>query len=239
MNESSYVETFDDGPGGWWGFVSNAAGPKPLEYRHGMVISRSPWWIDYNHAPPGAGYLHMVFCLFTAGPIPEYYMEVAGPNRFVASGCSRNFVNAKITVRIKGELVSRGAGLVLLIQSKVGKVITPWALTSQPINITQDWSEQTIVCTPDESQWTCLGARYDRQDYYGHGDLREALSDVNCDILLILFPVTVAPMGEIDGDMNVLRPDKDYPVWRSHTPEGYVILDTFSIKFVENIENQN
>jgi hypothetical protein len=26
------------------------------------------WWIDYNHAPPGAGYMHLLASLNTAGP---------------------------------------------------------------------------------------------------------------------------------------------------------------------------
>ena len=63
MQGKTYVETFEHGPGGWWGWINNARGPKALEHRRGMVISRSPWWIDYNHAPPGAGYLHMLFCI--------------------------------------------------------------------------------------------------------------------------------------------------------------------------------
>ena len=53
MTRKCYIEDFDRGPGGWWGWISNAQGPRPLEHAPGMVISRSPWWIDYNHAPPG------------------------------------------------------------------------------------------------------------------------------------------------------------------------------------------
>ena len=70
-----YIETFDNDPGGWWSYINNAQGPKMLEHRSGAVTSRSPWWIDYNHAPPGAGYIHMLFCASTVGPIPEHYME--------------------------------------------------------------------------------------------------------------------------------------------------------------------
>ena len=55
-----YEETFDRGPGGWWGFAGNHLGLQPLAWRRGVVTTRSPWWIDYNHAPPGAGYLHML-----------------------------------------------------------------------------------------------------------------------------------------------------------------------------------
>ena len=35
-----YVETFDEGPGGWFG--RNL----PLEVKDGVATSRSPWWID-------------------------------------------------------------------------------------------------------------------------------------------------------------------------------------------------
>ena len=53
----TYRETFDNGRSGWFGWIDNARGPKPLERGESTVTSRNPWWIDYNHAPPGAGYL--------------------------------------------------------------------------------------------------------------------------------------------------------------------------------------
>ena len=65
----------------------------------------------------------------------------------------------------------------------------------------------------------------------GHVDLATVLRDVNCDIILVLFPLTIEPMGKIERDMHVLRPEKDYPVWRSPLPEGYVMLDTVRIEF--------
>jgi hypothetical protein len=37
-------------------------------------------------------------------------------------------------------------------------------------------------------------------------------------------------MGPIGGDPHRLRPEKDYPVWRSRLPEGYVILDEVRIE---------
>ena len=231
MSEKCYLETFDQGPGGWWGWVSNAAGPKALEHRPGTVTSRSPWWIDYNHAPPGAGYLHMLFCTFTQGPIAEYYQEVGGESGFVDGGFSTDFTDAKLTFRLKGELEARNANLVLLVQATVGKMTSAWVLTGQPLEVTRDWSEQTLTCVPDPSQWTCMGGRHNRQEYYGYVDLPTVLRDVNCDIMLILFPLTIEPMGEIEGDPHILRPEKDYPVWRSHLPEGYVVLDTVMIEF--------
>jgi len=62
-------------------------------------------------------------------------------------------------------------------------------------------------------------------------ELEQVLSDVNCDIMLILFPLGIAPMGPLDGDRDLLRPEKDYPVWRSRLPEGYVSLDWIEIEF--------
>lgn len=77
MDSRTYVETFDHGPGGWFGWVSNLEGPKRLERTSSALVSRSPWWIDYNHAPPGAGYLHILFCMLTKGPrCGEAYMGV-------------------------------------------------------------------------------------------------------------------------------------------------------------------
>ena len=54
---------------------------------------------------------------------------------------------------------------------------------------------------------------------------------MNTDILLVLHPLDVAPMGPLDGDPHRLRPEKDYPVWRSRLPEGYVWLDEVQIEF--------
>ena len=38
-------------------------------------------------------------------------------------------------------------------------------------------------------------------------------------------------MGHIEGDQHILRPGKDYPVWQSSLPEGYVMLDEVQIEF--------
>jgi hypothetical protein len=229
-----YAEHFDLGPGGWWGWHSNAGGLKALEVSGSSLLSRSPWWIDYNHAPPGAGYLHMVYCLSTKGPFGEVMKEVAGLNGFVARGYPRDFTNARLTFRLKGELETRGAHLVLLVQSTVNSLTSGWALIGQPLKVTQDWSEQTITAVPEPDQWVCIGARHDRRDYYGFIDLKKVLSDVNCNIMLILFPLNIVPMGPIHGDRHILRPAQDYPVWASKLPEGYVMLDSVRITFAES-----
>ncbi|MEW6751786.1 MAG: hypothetical protein AB1505_12535 [Candidatus Latescibacterota bacterium] len=227
----TYVETFDSGAAGWWGWISNAGGPRPLEHAGGVVTSRSPWWIDYNHAPPGAGYLHMLFCTYTQGPIAEHYAEVGGPNALVAGGFPTDYTNARFTLRLKGELELRGSQLVLLVQAALGGMASAWVLAGQPIPVTGEWTTQTVTAVPDPQQWTCMGARHDRGDYYGRIDLATVLRDVNIDLMFILFPLHPRPMGPIAGDPHLLRPGKDYPVWQSSLPEGYVMLDALEIEF--------
>lgn len=227
----NYVETFQNGPGGWFAWQDNARGPKPLELGENCVISRSPWWIDYNHAPPGAGYMHLLFMLLTSGAPGEYQREVSGENRFVGGGFSTDFTNAQLTLRMKGELLARDTKLYLLCQGVHEGVCTGWLLTGQPLEVTADWTEQTITAVPDDSQWTCMGSRHDRGDSYGRVELKTVLADVNTDILLVLFPLDIEPMGPLSGDRHLLRPEKDYPVWRSRLPEGYVMLDEVRLTY--------
>ena len=106
-------------------------------------------------------------------------------------------------------------------------------MTGRPFEVTEDWSVQTVTASPDEDQWTCMGARHDRTDSYGRVELRTILANVSANIILVLFPLTIEPMGPIEGDRHILRPDKDYPVWRSQLPEGYVMLDEVRIEFAD------
>ena len=227
----TYIETFDEDAGGWFGWISNSEGPKPLEIQKSCAISRSPWWIDYNHAPPGAGYMHLLYMLFTAGAASEHYRETAGPNRYVAGGFGTDFSGARITLRLRGDLLARGTQLHLLCQGVHDGICTGWLLTGQAFEVTSDWSDQTVVCTPDEQQWTCMGSRHDRTDSYGQTPLLTVLGDTSTDILLVLFPLEIVPMGPDAVDHHTLRPEQDYPVWRSHLPEGYVQLDEVCIEF--------
>ncbi|MBI1915372.1 MAG: hypothetical protein HYS12_11630 [Planctomycetes bacterium] len=226
-----YVETFDDGPGGWVRVVDNVQPPAALPVREGALWSFGPWWVDYNHAPPGAGYLQLLMCLNTKGPFGEYLREVGGDNRFVTGGFSRDLTDAVVSVRIKGELEAAGTRVCVLIQGALDGVVTGWIHSGQTIEVRTDYSDQSIRLCPDESQWTCLGARHDRQEYYGRTPLNRILADVNVNLYLILFPVTPRPMGTLAGDPHRLRPGKDYPVWPSSIAQGYVAVDTIQIAY--------
>ena len=132
---------------------------------------------------------------------------------------------------MRGELETRGAQPTLLIQGSADSLISGWLLTGQTFHVGQEWSEQTVTLTPDPAQWTCLMSRHDRADYYGYHPLQTILANVNVNIMLVMFPLNVVPMGPIPGDPHILRPGKDYPVWQSKLPEGYILLDEVRIEF--------
>ena len=226
-----YIEHFDKGPAGWYGWISNAAGPARLEVKDGYASSRSPWWIDYNHAPPGLGYMHLLYMLNTGGRPGEHQRETEGENQFLQQGFPTNFTNAQFTLRLRGEVETKGAKCHLLIQGAQNELVSGWLLTGQSFDITPDWSEQTVALVPDATQWSCMQARHDRTESYGELPLSTILADVNVDILLVLYPLEIEPMGAIEGDRHQLRPEKDYPVWRSRLPEGFVCLDEVRIRF--------
>jgi len=173
----------------------------------------------------------MLYSLMTRGAAGEHHREVAGHNRYIADGFGCDFTKARVTLRLKGELLPHGARLHFLCQGVHNSICTGWLLTGQSLEVTTDWSEQSVVCLTDEQQWTCLGSRHDRTDYYGPTPLETVLGDANVDILFVLYPLDVTPMGPINGDPHVLRPERDYPIWRSRLPEGYVMLDEVRIDF--------
>ena len=55
-----YNEEFTDGPGGW---IADVRSPLPIW--DGVAHCYSPWTVDANHAPPGAGYLHLLMFIYS------------------------------------------------------------------------------------------------------------------------------------------------------------------------------
>lgn len=243
MSARTYVERFDRGTGGWAGWGCPVLGPGrsssgerhgiPLELDGGTAISRSPWWIDANHAPPGGGYLHLLFVHWTTRDFPADYTQVAGVSRFVEDGFPTDFTNARMTLRIRGELDAKGTDLVLLIQAKVGDIQVNYLLTGQPFKVSPDWSEQTVTLVDDPKQWRCIGSRHDLTHQYGYSEISTVLQQVNHDIILVLHPLDIVPMEPVKGDPHMLYAGRDYPVDESRLPAGYVMLDEVRIEFPE------
>ena len=143
-----YFEDFLNGPGGWssWGYVEDeqkvthsgnpGTGPVAVPIVGGALHCSSPWWVDYNHAPPGqptfpgvrveGSYLHLLAALQCkdgpGGSSRPDWLEVGGRNNFVAGDFPTDWTNAKVTLRLRGQLDLRGAQFGLLAQARVASV---------------------------------------------------------------------------------------------------------------------
>lgn len=228
---TSYVEDFDEGPGGWMRVANNFDPPTALPIRNGAVRCQGPWWVDYNHAPPGGGYLQLLMAMVTHGPTTEAVREVAGRNRFTGGNYPTDFTNARITLRTRGELETAGTKLSLLIQGSVDGITSGWVLSGDTFAVNTDWTETTVTAKPDPALWTSIGSRHDRTDTYGEKPLLKVLGNVNVNIHVIMFPVKPRPMGDIGGDPHILRAGRDYPIWPSSIAQGYVEIDRVQIDF--------
>ncbi len=231
VSTQNYLETFADGPGGWLGW--DATGPRRLEFVDGAAISSGPWWVDSNHAPPGGGYLHLLYCLHTHQSFYALrnFAELGGVNRFIEEGFQRDFTDARLTLRLKGEVEWQGSQLLLLAQARVGDICVNSVLEAQPLEVSSAWTEQTITLEADDDQWKCLGARHDVTDAYSWGNIGPVLKDLNCDIILILHPLDVVALEPLEGDLHQQRAEKEYEVDRSRLPSGRVLLDEVRIEF--------
>ena len=229
MDRTPYIETFDNGSGGWcaWGTGSHLP-----ELKNGAFVTRGPWRVDPNHSAPGAGYLHLLAYLYTH---PAFYTdEIAaevGVNRFLADGKDRNLTNARMTVKLRGDVDLKGGKLTLWVQADVGDTRPNFALTGQSLTLTKDWSEQTLLLSDDPCQWTCVGGRHDKQELYGYGDVRDALRDVNCDLILVIFPLNVVPLDAPLEMRDHLRTHRDYQPDYSYLPSGVIEFDTIKIEY--------
>ncbi len=232
MARRTYIEKFENGPAGWLGW--DRTGATRLEIQDGVAVSRSPWWVDYNHAPPGGGYLHILFCLMTAsaGANRPEVRAVAEENRYVAQGFCADMTDARLTLCLKGTVTRRQEVLVLLVQGKVeGKMINS-VLSAQPLEITPEFTEQTVHLVPDEGQWTCLGSRHDRTATYDAAPIAPLLRNVDADIILVLWPLEIVPATPLPPeDVHRLRAGRDYELDPAFLPDGVVMLEEVRLAF--------
>lgn len=227
----TYHEHFAQDAGGWVGWRAGGGGPVALEWAPGRVSTRSPWGVDFNHAPPGAGYLHLLFVLWLArhrDHMTRRLEALGGANRFLRGGFSSDLRHARLRLRLRGAVEHRGSQLLLLVQSDLGapRPQVNLVLHAQPLALSPQWQDHTLHLTPDPAQWTCLGrgpaADLDR---YGCGGVDESLANVNVDLILVLFPLQVVPAAPVPpADLHRLRAGVDYPLNPDALPEGWVEL---------------
>ena len=228
-----YLEDFNEGTGGWYSDRHYA-----LPVWDGVAYCYGPWFLDANHAPPGAGYLHLVMWLYTDG---RWYQDSTASQRlpytynsFVDKGYPTRLTNARMTVRIRGTVDSGGAQLLLLVQAKTDKTTVNMVLHRQPFQVTKEWSEQTVVLAPESKQWTCLGSRHDLTHEYGCDTIEEVLEDVNVDLIFVWFPLDVVPLSQDVVAPHITRAGQDYAVDRNRLPKGLIMFDYVKIEFPDN-----
>lgn len=214
-----FLEEFNDNSLKWiiYDFAGQVRQPVIFD---GVLYSYSPWWIDYNHAPPGAGYLHIIAGLHTHNTskwITEKNLPV-------------DFTNARVTLRLRGELEQKGADMAILLQASNGHTTANFVLTAQPFNVSNQWTEQTITLSPDPSQWVCLGSRADRTETYGCFDVADALKNMNVDFIFVLFPLNIEPAEPL-SDKHLRRAGYNYHVKQELLPEGIIMIDRVKIEF--------
>ncbi len=230
QSRSPYFEDFANGPGGW---VANRYHPLPVF--DGVAYCYGPWFLDSHHAPPGAGYLHMLMYLHTNAALVGKHGQ---GNRFVAANKSTNLTNARLSVRLRGEMESNGAQLLLLAQARTPKTTANFLLTGRPFSITHAWSEQSVLLSPDPAQWTCLGPRESMRIHYGCDEIATVLKDVNVDLIFVLFPLKVVPRSDVK-EPHKLRAGQDFPdepsyeVEMKYLPKGIVMFDWVKIEYPE------
>ena len=238
-SRETYFESFDNGQGGW---IKGRM--FPMTIFDGVAHCYSPWWVDANHAPPGGGYLNLIMWTYTnekfmtesldwfksKGVRPPY--TSAFDSKFIANNHSTDLTNTRLSVRMRGEIDLKGTQLYLLVQGKNDKTTANYIFKGQPFIINREWTEQTVTLTPDPSQWLCIGARHDMTDEYGCFPIDELLSDVNVDIIFVLFPVNVVPVEKV-ADKNKLRAVEDYHVDQSFLPKGVIMFDWIKIEYPE------
>jgi hypothetical protein len=103
-SRTPYIETFDHGPGGWYADRRYA-----LSVWDGVAYCYGPWWVDANHAPPGAGYLNLIMWIYTK---KNWYQADNAYTRslpyvgssFAEQNKSTNLTNARLSVRLRGDV---------------------------------------------------------------------------------------------------------------------------------------
>jgi len=240
IQPSTYYQSFDEGTGGWM----CDAGSIPA-IADGAVVCSSPWTVDFWHAPPGGGYLHLLMWIHTnAAWVEQWYPDYPG-NSYVEGGYPTDLTNARVTVRLRGDVDLQGAQLHVWVQAEVPPgVRANYVLSGQPISFSTDWSEQSVVLTPDDHQWTCMYGRWDRLIDSGsglipygcaEGGIAEVLADVNVDIIIVLTPLNIVPLEPLADPslLHYLRAGVDYALDTGFLPSGTIEFDWLRIDYAQ------
>lgn len=182
------------------------------------AVSSAPWWIDPNHAAPGAGYLHLVAFAYHHDWSSDGEITVPSPGR------PMDLRNATVHLRYRAPTLRLppSAKLYLWFQTKIssaaapeGRVYVNYLLDSRPLPVgtaASGWLDVTLRLPTDDSQYRCLGSSASRTDRYGcAASVADALRDWNIDLgFVIVFPDEGAA-EQISGSVEFQRVSIDLP----------------------------
>ena len=157
------------------------------------MVLQSPWWLDPNHAPPGAGYLSLLTWVYLDGP--------PGSSTHGVGAIDLRDATLRIAIRAQ-DLDLKGSHLHFWFQTAMpdGRFAN-FVYTRAPIDalFVPGGNALELIeldLSSDPQAWTCLGAASDRVDTYGCTNIGDALHAVNNDFGFILFPVSGSPLPE-------------------------------------------
>ena len=178
----------------WQSWQGKFACTSFVPIRDGEVILNSPWWLDNNHAPPGAGYLNLLF---------YNYIDTI----FSGNKKSLNLEDRTLYLKLRSSnLDLKQSKIFFWFQTKAinGKYIN-FVYTKVPIHLDEKMKTLEIKFTSNASDWICLGSNERRKDTYDCIDLKDAISDVNIDFGLIIFPTSndPSPLMQPEGQIFI------------------------------------
>lgn len=233
-----YWEDFTKGSRGW---IANSQ--SQLEIGPEGAICRGPWIVDANHAPPGAGYLHLLMHIHTleerlhapytkeSNMYPDDFLQEKR-HAFIHGGHSRNLIGSKVRTKIRGQFNAQGSQVTVLVQAQPDPSgpRANWVFTGGHYEVSPDWSYQELTLAADPSQWTFLGSRHDLTNLYGYVPLEEVLRDVNVSLIFILYPLTIEPVHPV-ADRHLAWAGRDYEVRPESLPSGRVEFEHVWLKY--------
>jgi hypothetical protein len=163
-----------------------------------MMVLASPWWLDNNHAPPGAGFLNLLANTFMG--------KAAGP---ADPSSALDLTNGLFVFSLQTENLNLRGGQVLFWFQVVSPngTYTNYALFGAPIyqgSSVMQTDETYVYLSTDPGMWKCLGSADARSDTYGCSvSFQDAIKNVNNDFGLIVMPASsdpdpvVQPSGKI------------------------------------------
>jgi hypothetical protein len=205
-----YRHDFMEGAGGWsTARTLLAADQLPAQYQECWIswlslyacnidapvagqrmVLESPWWLDPNHAPPGAGYLSLLSWLYLDG--------AAGSTTQGLRTLDLRDATLRLELRAQN-LDLAGGRLRFWFQTTMpdGRFANfVYTRTSIDASLPPNGSEPVLVeidLSAQPAAWTCLGAASARADFYGCMDVGQALRAVDQDFGVIIFPVSDSP----------------------------------------------